>query len=74
MKFTGDEEQTVPAGEYNYVADGSAVLTMSLSGGPFVAVTGGALTDDTGLIRFGTCRVKAGLTGTDTFTMVSAGK
>lgn len=77
MKFTGDEAQTVPAGEYNYVADigaGAVTLTMSLSGGPFVAITDGAITsDETGLIRFATCRLKAGLTSTATFTMNATG-
>jgi len=78
MKFTGDIEQTVPAGEYNYTADtgaGAVTLTMSLSGGPFVEVTGGGFSaDDTGLIRFGTCKVKAGLTSNAAFTMIRAGK
>ena len=78
MKFTGDIELTVPAGLYNYTADvgaGAVTLTMSLSGAPFVAVTDGAFSaDDTGLIRFATCRVKAGLTSDAAFTMNSAGK
>jgi len=77
MKFTGDEAQTVTAGEYNYVADigsGAVTLTMSLNQGPFIAVSDGAFAaDDTGLIRFATCRVKAGLTSDASFIMNSTG-
>ena len=77
MKFTLDEAQTVPAGEYNYIADigaGAVTLTMSLNQGPFVAISDGAFTvDDTGLIKFATCRVKAGLTSDASFIMNSTG-
>ena len=79
MKFTGDEAQTVTAGLYNFNVDigaGAATLTMKLSGASsFIAVPDGAFTtDDAGLIRFGTCRLKAGLTSDASFTMDRAGK
>ena len=77
MKFTGDEAQTVPGGEYNYIADigsGLVTLTMSLSGGPFVAIGEGAfVADSAGLITFATCRLKAGLTSDATFTINKTG-
>ena len=77
MIFKDDVAQTVTAGEYNYIADagtGAVTLTMSLSGGDFIAVPGGAFTAyDAGLIVFATCRVKAGIPGDAKFIMNSMG-
>ena len=76
MKFTLDEAQTVPAGQYNYVANvggGDVTLSISLNNEPFVAIGDGAFpADSAGLITLATCRVKAGLTGDATFLMSKA--
>lgn len=74
MKFTADEELTVPAGTYAYQADvGAGTITLSMrimSASAFVPITNGAITaDETGIISLPTCRMKAGLTSDAEFVM-----
>lgn len=73
MRFTDDIGQDVSGGDYNYtvvLGGGTCTLTFSIEGNPFVAVPDGAFAgDESGIITFGNCKVKAGLTGAATFVM-----
>ncbi|HHZ71337.1 MAG TPA: hypothetical protein EYN54_13915 [Methylococcaceae bacterium] len=80
MKFTLDEEQTVPRGTYSYIADvgaGSITLSYAPAGEMKLLntadITDGVITGSpTDLIQVSTCRFKAGLTGDATFSMTRA--
>lgn len=76
MEFRADEPQTVTRGNWNYdvtLNGGACVLTFSMAGNAFKPVPNGDfIVDGAEIIHFGTCRLKAGLTGDATFTMIRA--
>jgi len=80
MKFTADEEQTVPRGTWSYLADaGTGSITLSYApAGEMTLVNTASITDGvlagstTDLIQLSTCRFKAALTGDATFSMTRA--
>lgn len=73
MVFTDDVIQPISGGTYNYTVilnGGGCTLMFSIENGPFEAVPDGSFaSDDSQVIIFGDCKLKAGLTGSATFVM-----